>query len=437
VNDFLKRLNVYLDSKLVGSVFDTTPLSFEYSESWLTGQNPTQLANIPLGPGRIDNDYVVAFFDNLLPEGSLREFISMQRHASTTFSLLAAIAGDTAGGVVILPPGEEPGQDGYEVVSWQQLGKLLQGEQGFVAANIKAKDARVSLSGVQDKTLIHIDSTGNPQLPQGTSPSSHILKPNIRRIQEVWESAANETAIMRTAEKCDLPTAKVFYQIDTQACIVERFDRYKLPGENRLRRQIQYDLCQLNGTASEKKYEAEGGPGIARCAELIRKYSTSPGVDLRNFVSWIFFNLYVGNNDCHAKNVSLMACRDSAVRLTPFYDLMCTRIYPNLARKFAYRIGGEDEPGKITTDHVMEMAKQLRLGTNFVLSLAREMSDNIVPALERAVEEVRPTLSKSGAVLAQRLVGEVNGITRGLRKRIFPDSLAAGGAGKKISAKNG
>lgn len=49
----------------------------------------------------------------------------------------------------------------------------------------------------------------------------------------------------------------------------------------------------------------EGGPGLATCAELIRRCSTQPAVDLRHFVGWIFFNLYAGNNDSHAKNLSI------------------------------------------------------------------------------------------------------------------------------------
>lgn len=98
---------------------------------------------------------------------------------------------------------------------------------------------------------------------------------------------------------------------------------------------MQYDLCQWAGTVSDRKYEKEGGPGLAACAELIRRYSVQPAVDLRHLVRWVFFNLYVGNHDSHAKNLSVYSVPGLGVTLTPFYDLMCTRLYPGLSAEFA------------------------------------------------------------------------------------------------------
>ena len=73
-------------------------------------------------------------------------------------------------------------------------------------------------------------------------------------------------------------------------------------------------------------------------AELIRRYSTQPAVDLRHLVRWVFFNLYVGNTDSHAKNLSIYSVPGQGVKLTPFYDLMCTRLYPGLSPEFAFAI---------------------------------------------------------------------------------------------------
>jgi serine/threonine protein kinase HipA of HipAB toxin-antitoxin module len=73
-------------------------------------------------------------------------------------------------------------------------------------------------------------------------------------------------------------------------------------------------------------------PSLAACAELIRRYSTQPAVDLCHFVGWIFFNFYAGNNDSHAKNLSLYNLPGKGVTLTPFYDLMCAPMYPGLSQ---------------------------------------------------------------------------------------------------------
>ena len=145
---------------------------------------------------------------------------------------------------------------------------------------------------------------------------------------------------------------------------------------------MQYDLCQLAGTVSDRKYEKEGGPGLAACAQLIRRYSTQPAVDLRHLVRWVFFNLYVGNNDSHAKNLSIYSVPGQGVTLTPFYDLMCTRLYPGLSPEFAFAIGGEVRPGEMSAEHLALMARQLGMQPRFLAQQARDMADR-VPRCDR------------------------------------------------------
>ena len=396
-----ERLDVYLGDELVGTAHDASPLAFEYAASWLARADAMAVAAIPLQAGRDDSAAVQAFFENLLPEGELRQYIAERSKASTLFSMLREVAGDTAGGFVILPGGQAPQPAAYEATTWKALAAAL-GKKSASAIDIHGEGARISLAGAQDKTSIAIFDDGVPRLPKGTSPSTHILKPDIKRLAKVWDSAANETIVMLTAARCGLPTAEVFYQRQTRSCIVRRFDRVARP-DGSLGRLVQYDLCQLAGIVSEKKYEKEGGPGIARCTELIRRYSTQPAVDLRHFLAWIFFNLYVGNNDSHAKNLSLCRAPGEGVRLTPFYDLMCTRLYPGLSQEFAFAVGGETKPGAMTREHMPELARQLGMGLQFVSKIAAETAERIPAAMAGAVEEVERTLMPGDRALADRL----------------------------------
>jgi len=297
------RLDVYYGNDLVGAVHDSAPLAFEYAPGWLVGAQRMSLAAIPLKADRQATPEVQAFFENLLPEGELRDYLAAQRKASTLFSLLLEVAGDTAGAFVLVTPGQTPEPPRYEATTWEAIAAIL-AKRSASAIDIHEQGARISLAGAQDKTSIALFDDGVPRLPKGTSPSTHILKPNIRRLAKVWHSAANEAIVTRAAALAGLPTAEVFYEPRTEACVVRRFDRQLRPG-GKLARLVQYDLCQLAGTVSDRKYEKEGGPGLAACAELIRRYSTQPAVDLRHLVRWVFFNLYVGNNDSHAKNLSL------------------------------------------------------------------------------------------------------------------------------------
>ena len=411
-----ERLDVYYGDDLVGSVHDSAPLAFEYAPGWLSGTRRMTLAAIALQAGRQATSEVQAFFENLLPEGELRDYLAAQRKASTLFSLLLEVAGDTAGAFVLVAPGQTPESPRYEPTTWEAIAAVL-ARRSASAIDIHEHGARISLAGAQDKTSIALFDDGVPRLPKGTSPSTHILKPNIRRLAKVWHSAANETIVMRAAALAGLPTAEVFYQPHTQACVVRRFDRQLRP-DGTLSRLVQYDLCQLAGTLSERKYEKEGGPGLAACAELIRRYGTQPAVDLRHLVRWVFFNLYAGNNDSHAKNLSIYSVPGQGVTLTPFYDLMCTRLYPGLSAEFAFAIGGEARPGEMTTDHIARMARQLNMQPRFLAQQAREMAERLPAAIALSLRELEPALTPAARTLAQRMERFVSSNTKKVAARL-------------------
>lgn len=414
------QLAVFFDDQLVGHVVDSEPLSFAYSAEWLARPETAQIAAITLAAGPISSAAVTAFFENLLPEGELRRFIASSKKASTLFALLREVAGDTAGGFVILPAGQSPERPAYQATTWAALAARL-GHPGAAALDLQAPQTRISLSGAQDKAAIALFADGVPQLPLGTSPSTHILKPDIKRLAKVWHSAANETLIMRTAALCGLPTAEVFYEPLTQACVVRRFDRQLRP-DGTLARLMQYDLCQLSAIASDKKYEKEGGPGAVECAQLIRHYSSVPAVDLKNFLAWLFFNLYTGNNDGHAKNLSIYRAPGGGIRLAPFYDLMCTRIYPGLSPEFALAIGGEVLPGTLTRSHVQQMAQSMAIRPAFVWGVAADMAQRVPMAMGAAIASVQPDLSPGAKTLAQRLQTFVRKTTQQMSQRLLTGS---------------
>ena len=410
------RLDVYYGSDRVGAVHDSAPLGFEYASTWLEAGQRMSLAAIPLQPGRQASPEVQAFFENLLPEGELRDYLAAQRKASTLFSLLLEVAGDTAGAFVLVAPGQTPEPPRYEATTWEAIAAIL-ARRSASAIDIHEQGARISLAGAQDKTSLAIFDDGVPRLPKGTSPSTHILKPNIRRLAKVWHSAANEAIVMRAAALAGLPTAEVFYEPHTEACVVRRFDRQLRP-DGTLARLVQYDLCQLAGTVSDRKYEKEGGPGLATCAELIRRYSAQPAVDLRHLVRWVFFNLYVGNNDSHAKNLSIYSVPGQGVTLTPFYDLMCTRLYPGLSAEFAFAVGGEVRPGEMGAEHLALMARQLGMQPRFLAQQARDMADRVPTAINQAAREIAPSLTSSARTLAERLERFVSSTTKKLAARL-------------------
>lgn len=112
-----------------------------------------------------------------------------------------------------------------------------------------------------------------------------------------------------------------------------------------------------------------------------------------------------------------MALRSGEVRLAPLFDLMCTRIYPGLSQSFAFRIGGEDKPGRIGREHVEAMTRELRMNTRFVLGIARDVAGKAVSAAQAASEQLSPAFQHSARELAGRILNRVKEITQGFQKR--------------------
>lgn len=416
-------LSVFGPEGRIGTLYPDEPLSFAYSSEWLAAPAATPLhPDIPLATGRIDSPFVAAFFENLLPEGDQRKLISTREKVSSVYGLLWKVGGESAGSVVLLPEGEEPQAPVYQRLTWNQVDALAHAatrSEEREAIERAAKDLpkpRMSLSGAQHKLLLFLDRDGTPCRPMGSSPSTHILKPDIVRNDiNIFASAANETITMLLAKECGLPTAHVVYQAETQACLITRYDRERLH-DGYVRRVWQADFCQLLGIQSDVKYEQDGGPGFKDCFDLLKR-STQPAQDQRDLLRWLFFNLCTGNNDSHAKNLSMIAT-GRGMRLAPFYDLMCTRVYSGLGHRFAFSIAGETDPGKLGTEHFTELARQLAIGPRYVLKTARDMATAVETNVPAAAEQVLPFLAPSQRILAERIIDKTRSLARRLRQRI-------------------
>lgn len=380
-------LVLYRDDQKVGRLFDEQPLRFAYDDAWIGHPDARPISpSIPLVQGDQSTEAVHAFFENLLPEGHVRKFLQASRHATTVFGLLRSVGGDTASGLTVLPQGEAPKPAQYRPVTWSEIAARLQqtGVPALVAENVEG--TRISLAGAQDKLLLTVLPDGSPVLPEGAAPSTHILKPNIRGLDGVWASALNETLVMQLAAALGLGVAQAVYQPDTGACLIQRYDRVP-DARGGLQRLHQLDLCQLAGKPSNVKYESDGGPTLSDCRKLLAATSVG-GPDVKRFLQWILFNLMVGNNDSHAKNLSVLVNGDGKYVLAPFYDLMCTAIYPGLSGRFAFAISGEDKPGAIGKEQLDAMAIELGFNPRYVATVAQ----SLVGALPDALAQVKAGL---------------------------------------------
>lgn len=415
----MRNLDVFIDNVYVGSLHDTEPLSFSYSQDCLSGLISVPFSSIiPLKAGAISTIDVTAYFENLLPEGEQRKLLEAKNHVSTVFGLLSTVGGDTAGSLMILPEGKTPQPDEYLAVTWQDIASLINHANNVSPEVALAADSNVSLSGAQNKLLLSIGKDGSPLLPLNSSISTYILKPDIQRSYlKIWGSAINETLAMRIAELCELPVASVSYVPSVQACMVERYDR-SVDADGKMQRLYQADLCQLLNKPSTVKYQNDGGPSFKDCYDKVRSVSALPLVDCHNVLRWLLFNLMIGNNDSHAKNLSMISI-NGKLRLAPFYDLMCTRVYSGLSPNFAFKIGEHYQANQIDHDDICALADTLGIGKHLIVSIATAMAKQLKKAIPIAVKDIGVNLGHNENVMVERIVNEINSIVKKTSNRIL------------------
>jgi serine/threonine-protein kinase HipA len=235
---------------------------------------------------------------------------------------------------------------------------------------------RLSLAGAQNKVPLYVD--GNKILKAtGTLATSHILKPPIHTAISLPRTVENEAFCMQLAGKLgiNVPNAQVRTVRNLNFYLVERFDRRCEQG--RIERLHQEDFCQALGIEANLKYEESGGPGLSAIWRLLLSHSSAPAVDGRQLLRWIAFNFLIGNADAHGKNLALLYSEDGSVRLAPFYDLLCTTVYPELDERLAMRLGGERRPDRLRRKHWERLTGELNISPRAVFGELENLTQAI------------------------------------------------------------
>jgi serine/threonine-protein kinase HipA len=393
-----RSLNVWLNDRLVGRLDQTGGrLSFVYDADWIAKRDAIALSvSLPLRSEPYDDRTARPFFAGLLPEQEKRGQVAraLGISARNDFALLDGIGGECAGAVTFLHPGDKPLPDvastDYRTVDENQLAEIIKKlpERPFLAGE---KGIRLSLAGAQDKLPVLVRN-GQISLPLHGAPSSHILKPAIRRIEG---SVYNEAFCLALAHAIglDVVAADIHEAVRQTYLLVARYDR--IAGtQGILVRLHQEDFCQALGIAPELKYENEGGPSLVDCFALLRKAAMPAALYLPRLLDAVIFNALVGNNDVHAKNYSLLYSADGT-RLAPIYDVLCTAIYPDLSPRMAMKIGGHYEFDDVLPRHWERFARDAGLSAP---QTRRRLLD-IAERLPADAAELRTAFEKFNAAL--------------------------------------
>lgn len=406
------RLNVFYESTLVGTLDERDDgMSFEYTREWIESATAFAIsASLPRIPA-LDARKAQFFFANLLPEANVRTLLCQRLGISVgnDFELLKAIGGECAGALTLLPDGQAPveADHDYEPFTEEQLRAFIDGVKPLPVIDLEER-VRLSLAGAQDKLPVFVDDD-RIFLPRGNSPSTHILKFPNRHYKHL---PANEAWVSALARKLRLPVVRTSWRrVGSEGLLlVDRYDRTR--AGDTVTRLHQEDFCQAFGLPSIKKYQAEGGPTFQRCFEHVRTMSIAPLVDAQSLLRWHAFNLVAGNADGHAKNLSMLW--NDGWQLAPFYDLVCTRAFDRLDRRFAMTFGSEADPDRVRSPQVEAWANDVGIRAamlmDTVVTVARETQEVLKEVAAEAEVQDSPGVAKIAQVVgkqAKRLLREL------------------------------
>lgn len=373
------RLDVFFRDHLVGRLWldERRRFVFQYDGAWLRDTHAIPLSlSLPLQDEPYVDDAARPFFSNLLPEAEVRKMLARRLGISekNDYALLREIGGECAGAVSTVSEGIFPTlKPGYREINEEELHKIVSElpKRPFLVGE---KGTRLSLAGAQNKLPVYMEGE-RVFIATGNAPSTHILKPPIPGFEETVE---NETFCMMLASRMGLSVPNVTLRHGRERLyIAERFDRAR-DEEGAVLRLHQEDFCQALGILPEYKYESEGGPSLARCFGLLKENSRSPAADRKALVIWVIFNVLIGNADAHAKNLAILYT-SGGPRLAPFYDLLCTSVYPDLSGRLAMRIGGENRPGWIQPRHWERFSADVGIKPRLIHRIVGEMAQSIAP----------------------------------------------------------
>lgn len=421
-----RTLTVWINDQPVADLQDVDSFwQLHYRTEWLADNNAYPLGpHLPLQTEPILDAGtlrpVQTFFDNLLPEEGQRLLLANAARVASadSFGLLAYYGAESAGSLTLLPNGQAlPKAEGAQPLLFEQLSARIANMPRLPLVHAAPK--KMSLAGAQHKLALIWDGK---QLwePRGSTPSTHILKPN-HDSGSFPHSVANEYFIMRLAAILGLkvPAVTRLY-VPEPVYLVERFDRVLLNGQ--WQRQHVIDGCQLLGIASGFKYSAGS---IATYGQLATQ-TRPPMVTRRALFQWLLFNILVGNTDAHLKNISCLVTKDG-ISPAPHYDLLCTAVYETRmnghdgwpdATTLASDVLGTSRLAQCETPRLLEVAEQLGVARTGARHLLREMVRRIIPAAEELYEQIvceNAQLSATQPELRAVLTGEevwLRGIVR-------------------------
>jgi serine/threonine-protein kinase HipA len=328
-------LKVYVGQQLAGKVFkpESEPNKFHFGYDEACPEASAVSLSMPVTREHYLSDYKVLHpvFDMNLPEGALAERLRKDfSKVIPNFDALALlkIVGQSQIGRLRFGL---PVENNAEVPA-ENLSALLahDGAEGLFEHLLSRYAVHSGISGAMPKVMVR-------ELLPDSEALSRVTHRGATHIVKAWtdefpQLAENEFFCMRAAQHAGLEVPKVELSEGGKFLVVTRFD---LKEGDYLGFE---DFCVLNGKTASQKYDGSYESITKRIRDFVSPEQVRPA--LESFFKALALSCALKNGDAHLKNFGVLyEHAESAVRLSPIYDLVTTTVYKP-ADTLALTLGG-------------------------------------------------------------------------------------------------
>ncbi|MEO7999104.1 MAG: HipA domain-containing protein [Gemmatimonadaceae bacterium] len=421
-------IDVYKHGNCVGTLQcdDQGRVQFTYNEATHGHAELAISLRMPVRHAAYEDRIALPFFENLLPEGDIRRVIAFatKRAPGDVVGLLGVVGGECAGAISLWPQGLAPQEiPQYRNCTTSEVEAAL-GDAKDVSTLMRVlQDARMSMSGAQDKLVLyrrppigHLPgrSTAEYRLPVAGSPTSVLVKRDRGNFPGLVH---NEVAAMSLMQAASVPVAAhTVSELASDLYETARFDR-QMHDDGTVTRLHAEDGCQITGHVSQNKYGETGGPSYTDLMTQLNRYSADALADGEVLFRWAVANLAIGNRDAHAKNISVLHLPTGAIRLAPAYDVLCTLVYPALDTKLPLYFGGKRTMAELSPHAIKVAAREFKATPARLFDIAEHVVNEIENALPSVLHETE-VMAGSHQVL-QHMDSAIRNECTGLRGALF------------------
>lgn len=146
-------------------------------------------------------------------------------------------------------------------------------------------------------------------------------------------------------------------QDGSPAYVIRRFDRTTAGAKLRCE-----DFAQILG--ADDKYRGS----IEQIGRKLKELSTAAGLDAQLLFERVLLNFLLGNGDAHLKNFSMLETDQGGLRLSPAYDIVCSKAV--IPREMDCALTINSKQNKIGRGDMAQLAE--------TLAIPRKPADRIV-----------------------------------------------------------